>query len=51
MVLIVLLITLSKTGVIGNKDKGKSVEIASVTATNNRRNGFGNRKDSTRNSS
>ena len=30
---IALLIVLSKTGVIGNKDKGKSVEIANVTAT------------------
>lgn len=28
-----LLIVLSKTGVIGNKDKGKSVEIANVNAT------------------
>jgi HlyD family secretion protein len=28
-----LLIILSKSGVIGNKDKGKSVEIANVTAT------------------
>jgi HlyD family secretion protein len=31
--IIALLIVLSKTGVIGNKDKGKSVEIATVTAT------------------
>jgi HlyD family secretion protein len=31
--LIVLLIVLSKTGVIGNKDKGKSVEIASVNSS------------------
>src|SRR3970282_1578617 len=31
--IIALLIVLSKTGVIGNKDKGKSVEIANVTAT------------------
>ena len=31
--LIALLIVLSKTGVIGNKDKGKSVEIATVAAT------------------
>ena len=31
--IIALLIILSKTGVIGNKDKGKSVEIANVTAT------------------
>ena len=30
---IALLIVLSKTGVIGNKDKGKSVEIANVKAT------------------
>ena len=30
---IALLIVLSKTGVIGNKDKGKSVEIANVNAT------------------
>ena len=30
---IVLLIVLSKTGAIGNKDKGKSVESAKVTAT------------------
>ena len=30
---IALLIVLSKTGVIGNKDKGKSVEIAKVNAT------------------
>ena len=33
VVVITLLIVLSKTGVIGNKDKGKSVEIANVTAT------------------
>ena len=31
--LIALLIVLSKTGVIGNSDKGKSVEIAKVNAT------------------
>ncbi|MBA4276217.1 efflux RND transporter periplasmic adaptor subunit [Flavobacterium sp.] len=31
--IIALLIVLSKTGVIGNKDKGKSVEIATVAAT------------------
>ena len=31
--IIALLIVLSKTGAIGNKDKGKSVEIAKVTAT------------------
>lgn len=31
--IIALLIVLSKTGVIGNKDKGKSVEIATITAT------------------
>ena len=31
--IIALLIILSKTGVIGNKDKGKSVEIAKVNAT------------------
>jgi HlyD family secretion protein len=31
--IIALLIVLSKTGVIGSKDKGKSVEIATVTAT------------------
>ena len=31
--LIALLIVLSKTGVIGNKDKGKSVEIANVAST------------------
>jgi HlyD family secretion protein len=31
--IIVLLIVLSKTGAIGNKDKGKSVESAKVTAT------------------
>jgi HlyD family secretion protein len=31
--IIALLIVLSKTGVIGNKDKGKSVEIVTVTAT------------------
>jgi len=31
--IIALLIVLSKTGVIGNKDKGKSVEIANVKAT------------------
>jgi HlyD family secretion protein len=31
--IIALLIVLSKTGVIGNKDKGKSVEISKVTAT------------------
>ncbi|MCI4443929.1 MAG: efflux RND transporter periplasmic adaptor subunit [Lentimicrobium sp.] len=31
--LIAILIILSKTGVIGNKDKGKSVEIANVNAT------------------
>jgi len=31
--IIALLIVLSKTGVIGNKDKGKSVEIANVNAT------------------
>jgi HlyD family secretion protein len=31
--LIALLIVLSKTGVIGNKDKGTSVEIANVNAT------------------
>lgn len=31
--LIALLIVLSKTGVIGNKDKGKSVEITKVNAT------------------
>jgi len=31
--IIALLIVLSKTGVIGNKDKGKSVEITKVTAT------------------
>jgi HlyD family secretion protein len=31
--IIAVLIVLSKTGVIGNKDKGKSVEIANVTAT------------------
>ena len=31
--IIALLIILSKTGVIGNKDKGKSVEIANVNAT------------------
>jgi len=30
---IAILIILSKTGVIGNKDKGKSVEIANVNAT------------------
>ena len=30
---IVLLIVLSKTGVIGNKDKGKSVEIANIKTT------------------
>jgi len=33
VVVITILIVLSKTGVIGNKDKGKSVEIANVTAT------------------
>ncbi len=33
VVLIALLIVLSKTGVIGNKDKGKSVETAKVNAT------------------
>lgn len=33
VVIIALLIVLSKTGVIGNKDKGKSVEIANVNAT------------------
>jgi len=33
IILIIALITLSKTGVIGNKDKGKSVEIATVKAT------------------
>lgn len=31
--LIALLIVLSKTGVIGNKDKGKEVEIATVTSS------------------
>jgi HlyD family secretion protein len=31
--IIALLIVLSKTGVVGNKDKGKSVEIANVNAT------------------
>ena len=31
--IIALLIVLSKTGIIGNKDKGKSVEIANVAAT------------------
>jgi HlyD family secretion protein len=31
--IIALLIVLSKTGAIGNKDKGKSVEVAKVTAT------------------
>src|SRR3970282_508900 len=31
--LIALLIVLSKTGVIGNKDKGKEVEIATVTTS------------------
>ena len=31
--IIALLIVLSKTGVVGNKDKGKSVEIANVKAT------------------
>ncbi len=31
--IIALLIVLSKTGIIGNKDKGKSIEIANVTAT------------------
>ena len=31
--IIALLIVLSKTGVIGNKDKGKSVEIANVSAS------------------
>ena len=31
--IIVILIVLSKTGAIGNKDKGKSVESAKVTAT------------------
>jgi HlyD family secretion protein len=30
---IALLIVLSKTGVVGNKDKGKSIEIANVNAT------------------
>ena len=33
VVLIALLIVLSKTGIIGNKDKGKSVEIANVNAS------------------
>ncbi|NDP26090.1 MAG: efflux RND transporter periplasmic adaptor subunit [Flavobacterium sp.] len=33
VVIIALLIILSKTGVIGNKDKGKSVETAKVNAT------------------
>jgi len=33
VVLIALLIVLSKTGVIGSKDKGKTVEITTVTAT------------------
>ncbi|MDD5151243.1 MAG: efflux RND transporter periplasmic adaptor subunit [Flavobacterium sp.] len=33
ILLIIALITLSKTGVIGNKDKGKSVEITNVNAT------------------
>ena len=31
--IIALLIVLSKTGIIGNKDKGKSIEITTVTAT------------------
>jgi len=31
--IIALLIVLSKTGVVGNKDKGKAVEIANVNAT------------------
>jgi HlyD family secretion protein len=33
IVVIALLIVLSKTGVIGNKDEGKEVEIATVTAS------------------
>ncbi|WP_338408033.1 efflux RND transporter periplasmic adaptor subunit [uncultured Flavobacterium sp.] len=33
ILIIAVLITLSKTGVIGNKDKGKSVEIANVNVT------------------
>lgn len=33
IVIIALLIVLSKTGIIGNKDKGESVEIANVAAT------------------
>ena len=33
VLIIAVLVTLSKTGVIGNKDKGKSVEIASVMTT------------------
>jgi HlyD family secretion protein len=33
ILIIAVLVMLSKTGVIGNKDKGKSVEIATVTAT------------------
>ena len=33
ILIIAVLVTLSKTGVIGNKDKGTSVEIANVNAT------------------
>lgn len=33
LVIVALLVTLSKSGVIGNKDKGKEVEIAKVEAT------------------
>ena len=33
VLIIAILVTLSKTGVIGNKDKGTSVEIANVNAT------------------
>ncbi|MNQ00337.1 Macrolide export protein MacA [compost metagenome] len=33
LVIVALLVTLSKSGVIGNKDKGKEVEIAKVDAT------------------
>lgn len=33
LVIVILLVTLSKFGVIGNKDKGKEIEIAKVDAT------------------
>jgi HlyD family secretion protein len=33
ILIIAVLVTLSKTGVIGNKDKGKSIEISKVNST------------------